>query len=56
MNSKAMVWIGMTVGSTLGGLIPNLWGASFLSFSSILFSGLGAIVGIWISFKISRGY
>ena len=56
MNSKTMVWISMTIGSTIGGMIPNLWGASFLSFSSILFSGLGAIAGIWLGFKISRGY
>lgn len=56
MNSKTMVWIGMAIGSTLGGMIPSLWGAGFISFSSILFSGLGAIIGIWLGFKISRGY
>lgn len=52
MNTKAFVMTGMIVGTTLGGLIPMLWGADFLSFSSFLFEALGGIVGIWIGYKI----
>lgn len=51
---KQMIWIGMLVGSTIGGFIPALWGDSFLSFSSIIFSALGAMVGIYVVFKLTH--
>jgi uncharacterized membrane protein YeaQ/YmgE (transglycosylase-associated protein family) len=54
MESKSVIWIGTIVGSTLGGSIPLLWGASFLSFSSIILSAVGAIVGIIIGFKLTH--
>ncbi len=54
MNPKPLITIGVLVGSTLGGLIPYLWHASFLSFSSIIFSGLGGIAGIWAGWKLSQ--
>lgn len=50
---KQMVWLGMFIGSIVGGFIPNLWGAGALSFSSILFSALGAAAGIYFGYKIS---
>jgi uncharacterized membrane protein YeaQ/YmgE (transglycosylase-associated protein family) len=55
MNSKSIIWIFMTIGSMIGSYIPSLWGDdSFLSFSGIFFSSVGAIVGIWFGFNISR--
>ncbi|HWU24386.1 MAG TPA: hypothetical protein VN086_01365 [Candidatus Paceibacterota bacterium] len=51
---KQMIWIGMLVGSTIGGFIPALWGDSFLSFSSIIFSALGAMAGIYIVYKLTH--
>ncbi len=45
----------MVVGSFIGGYIPSLWGASAFSFQSILFSSIGAIFGIYIAFKYTRG-
>jgi uncharacterized membrane protein YeaQ/YmgE (transglycosylase-associated protein family) len=54
MNSKSIIWMGMIVGSAVGSFIPSLWGAGLLSFSSIIFSGIGGIIGIWIGFKMSR--
>ncbi len=54
MNSKSLIWIGMTVGSTIGGYIPTLWGDSFLSFTSILLTAIGGFAGIYIGFKISN--
>ena len=53
MNSKPMIWIGMFIGSTIGGFIPSLWGSNFLSFSSILLTAVGGIIGIWLGFKLS---
>jgi hypothetical protein len=54
MQTKSMVWIGLAIGSTIGGFIPMLWGADMISFSSIIFSGLGGIAGIYIFFKMSQ--
>jgi hypothetical protein len=54
MRSRAPVWIGILIGSTIGGLIPELWGEGAFSYSSLLFSGAGAFAGLWIGFKISN--
>ena len=54
MNSKTPVLIGTLVGSAIGGFIPSLWGASAFSFSSIIFGSIGAIIGIYIGFKLSN--
>lgn len=54
MSRKTLIWIGMAVGSAAGGYAPLLWGASLLSFSSVLLSAVGGLVGIWIGFKLSE--
>jgi hypothetical protein len=54
MESKSVIWIGMAVGSTIGSFIPLLWGAGVFSFSSIILSAIGGILGIWLGFKISN--
>ncbi|MDE2213127.1 MAG: hypothetical protein KGJ34_01150 [Patescibacteria group bacterium] len=54
MESRTLIWIGLFVGSTIGGLIPELWGAGMFSMSSLFLSGAGAIAGIWVGFKVSR--
>lgn len=53
MSRKQIIWIGVFIGSTLGGFIPSLWGASMFSLSSVLFTFLGGLAGIYIGFKIS---
>jgi hypothetical protein len=54
MNSRAFIWIGMTIGSTVGGLIPMLWGADFISISGLVFSGLGGLAGIWLGSRVHQ--
>ena len=54
MNTKTLIWIGVTVGSAIGGWIPTLWDASFISFSGIIGSTIGGIVGIYAGFKLSQ--
>ena len=55
MNSKPSIWIGSVLGSYLGSLIPYLWGdGGFLTFSGVIFEALGAILGIYIGFKITH--
>jgi len=49
---QSRIWIGILIGSTIGGFVPALWGADLLSFSGVLFSGIGAIVGLFISYKL----
>ena len=44
----------MVIGSTIGGFIPTLWGASMFSLSPLVFGSVGAIVGIYIGFKMSN--
>lgn len=51
MSRKTLVYIGMVVGSSIGGYIPVLFGADLLSFSSLFFSLIGGLVGIWIGYK-----
>jgi len=45
---RSAIWIGIFVGSTVGGFIPLIWGDDMLSYSGVLFSGIGAFVGLWI--------
>ncbi len=44
----------MFVGSFAGGYVPLLWGDSAFSFAGILTSGAGAILGIWLGYRLSR--
>jgi len=52
--NKGIIWIGVLVGSILGGYIPSLWGAGIFSMSSIVFSTIGGIAGIWLAFKLTH--
>jgi hypothetical protein len=48
------IWVGMILGSVLGGYIPVwLWDESMWSAYGILFSTVGALIGIAIGFKFS---
>ncbi len=54
MGTKQAIWIGLAIGSTIGGLIPNLWNASLFSFSSLFLSTIGGMLGIYVAFKLTR--
>lgn len=55
MGTKPIILLLMGVGSAVGSYIPTLWGDNALfSFSGIFFSAVGAIVGIYIGFRISE--
>jgi uncharacterized membrane protein YeaQ/YmgE (transglycosylase-associated protein family) len=53
MQSRSFIWMGAFIGSTIGSLIPGLWGDGMFSYSSVLLGGIGALVGLWIGFKMS---
>lgn len=52
MSGKSLVMVGMFVGSIIGGYIPVLFGASILSFTSLIGNTIGAVVGIFIAYKL----
>ena len=52
---KTIILTVMIIGTYIGSCVPLLWGGSLLSMSSILFSGVGGFVGIYIAYKLSRG-
>ena len=54
MNSKSVIWIGMTVGSAVGGYLPMIWGGSLFSFTSIILTAIGGFAGIYVGFKLSN--
>jgi hypothetical protein len=49
-----LIWIGLTVGSAVGGYLPALWGGDLISFSSLILSTAGGIAGIWLGFCFSE--
>ena len=54
MSMKQFIWGGMFVGSGIGGFLPILWGDSALSFSAIVLTFVGGVVGIWIGYMLGR--
>ena len=54
MNPKSLIWIGVFVGSSIGGYLPALWGDSLFSMSSIILSAVGGLAGIWAGWKLSQ--
>jgi hypothetical protein len=45
--NRPRTWTAIFVASTTAGFIPELWGGDLLSLWGVLFSGLGAIAGLW---------
>lgn len=54
MPSKFLILVGMTVGSIIGGYIPILFGVDMFSYFSVLTSGIGALLGIFIGYKLNQ--
>ena len=50
---RSAIWIEIIVGSTIGGLIPALWGGDLVSYSALLLSGAGAFAGLWVGYEES---
>ena len=51
---RTFIWLGLFVGSTLGGLVPMLWGDDMLSVAGILLSMVGGIAGIFAGWKVAQ--
>lgn len=53
--NKMMITLGVTAGSTVGALLPQLWGdKDFLSLASMALGFVGGIIGIWAGVKLGK--
>lgn len=51
---KSLIFIFLFLGSILGGYLPLLWGGSLFSVSSVIWSGVGGILGIYIGYMLNQ--
>ncbi|MFA5030231.1 MAG: hypothetical protein WC495_01405 [Patescibacteria group bacterium] len=54
MGTKSIIYLGMFIGSFVGGWVPTLWGANPLGLESVLGGLIGGFLGIWGGFKLSK--
>lgn len=56
-DMKLMIWLGILIGGTIGGWIGALMTHNnWFSLSSILWSGVGSIAGIFAGYKLGKKY
>ena len=51
---KLLIGIGAFFGSTIGSYIPQLWGDSAFSLTSIVFSMIFGVVGIIMGYRLAK--
>ena len=51
---RRLITLLMTVGGIAGGYLPALWGDDGLTMTSVLTSGAGAFLGVWLGWRLSR--
>jgi len=52
MSSKTLIWGGMFIGSTIGSLVPYLWGGDVMA--STVWGAVGGVAGIWGGFQLAK--
>jgi hypothetical protein len=50
---RSVIWLCVLVGSTIGGLVPALWGGSAFGLSSLALSALGGAAGVFAGARLS---
>jgi phage tail tape-measure protein len=53
---KQFIFLGLIVGSMVGGYAPMLFGAGLFSVTSIITSTIGGFLGIYIGYKIGQNF
>lgn len=56
LMNKALLFLMITIGGLIGGWLPTLFGADGFSMWSILGSGAGSVIGVFVAYKISNDY
>jgi len=55
METKTLVWIGLGVGGTVGGLLGSMLDhGNLLGAWSILLTAVGSCIGIWAGFRLGN--
>lgn len=52
--TKTFIWLGLIIGSTVGGFIPTLWGGDMLSGAGFGLSTVGALLGVLGGYKLGN--
>jgi hypothetical protein len=52
--TKMFIWLGLAVGSTIGGFVPLVWGGDALSVAGLLLSMVGGVAGILAGYKVGQ--
>jgi hypothetical protein len=50
---RGVIGMCVLIGSIVGGYVPVLWGASSLGAESLLFGGVGGIVGVFVGARFA---
>jgi hypothetical protein len=50
---RSVTGLCVLLGMTVGGFVPELWGASSFSLSSLVFTAIGGVAGIWLGVRLS---
>jgi hypothetical protein len=53
MERSAMGML-VLLGMTVGGFVPEAWGAGTFSLSSLLFSAIGGVAGVWVGARLAN--
>jgi len=49
---KKFMWIGFFLGSSIGGLVPAIWGGDIFSIWGVVLSAVGGIAGLWAGYRV----
>lgn len=53
---RSVIGLCALAGTTLGGFLPDLWGGSDISLTSVLTAGIGGIAGVFLGARLSQSY
>jgi len=54
MSMRSVIGICIAMGSIVGSYVPELWGASDFSVSSLVFGALGGVAGLWLGLRLQE--